>query len=729
MINLYIIDYYPSNIKTGLRTYINELCNSLKDREDILLHNIWVDSKKHSKIEVSEEKNGASNIYIPEDISLINKVTVRDQEIAEFLAARMNKQVNTIVHFHWINHTPFAWLLKQRTSCKILLTKHCIPYRELMLTNYRAFRKFNKQAIGKGDTDHLHPMLKREKLGYEQMDHIICVSKFAKDSLYNLLKIDPNKISVVYNGLDSDGNEVRNSNALQLKEKYGFARKEKIILVAGRICKSKGVFDLCQAFELLLEHNNSLNVRLVFAGQGDHTGLISHTKKHWARITITGGLDKKTLNDFYTMADIGLVPSYIEQCSYTAIEMMHNGLPVIVSNVDGLKEIVPEDCGLKTNLLLGRKNAKLDIHDLAMKLKLLLEQPKMAKEFGKNARKYALNNLTANRMIAETLSIYKGMLKVDISGTSDTRNSIEPEQSLVTVILPCFNGEAFLKECVSSILNQTYQRFELIIVDDASTDNSGSIIQSFPDPRIKYIRHEQNIGIAKSLNLATGMAKGKYIARIDADDCVDKGRLGKQVAYLEQNRDVALVGSVSFVMDRFSRLIDIFDYPELDKDIRVLLFFKAPFCRATTMVRAEVVKRIKYSTKYKYSEDYHFWFRVASKYKVGNLQEGLTACRIHGQNASMVHKKLQQSSTLELISDELDKLGIEHSPEELALHAAICFGHGTSYFNTSKRIEDLKAWISKVVIAYKTRCAYPVSPVKYATNYILSRWCGIQNIK
>jgi glycosyltransferase involved in cell wall biosynthesis len=137
---------------------------------------------------------------------------------------------------------------------------------------------------------------------------------------------------------------------------------------------------------------------------------------------------------------------------------------------------------------------------------------------------------------------------------------------LVTVLMPVYNGEEFLHEAIESILKQTYLNFELLIINDGSTDSSENIILSYPDTRIRYIKNESNIKLIATLNNGFALAQGKYIVRMDADDYSVKERLQKQVAFMEANPEVTLAGSwFETIGDEPSRVVkyesDVNFYP------------------------------------------------------------------------------------------------------------------------------------------------------------------------
>ena len=112
--------------------------------------------------------------------------------------------------------------------------------------------------------------------------------------------------------------------------------------------------------------------------------------------------------------------------------------------------------------------------------------------------------------------------------------------------MPVYNGERFLRSAISSVLAQTYDDWELIVVDDGSNDSTPDILMSYSDSRIKVLRHEQNRKVAACCNRAMSVASGRYIARLDADDACLPTRLAEQVSYMEANPDAALVGSAAY---------------------------------------------------------------------------------------------------------------------------------------------------------------------------------------
>lgn len=190
---------------------------------------------------------------------------------------------------------------------------------------------------------------------------------------------------------------------------------------------------------------------------------------------------------------------------------------------------------------------------------------------------------------------------------------MKPNKPLVSVVMPVYNGALYLKEAIDSILKQTFTDFEFIIVNDGSTDESEEIILSYRDLRIVYLKHE-NKGIGLSLQLGCQIAKGKYIARMDADDISEINRLMIQFNYLETNTDVVLVGSaVNYINEKGQVFGRSFPYTG-DEALKHILFTKgSAICHPSVMMRASAYFWTGGYADLEPLEDYYLWMRL-SKY-------------------------------------------------------------------------------------------------------------------
>ncbi len=193
----------------------------------------------------------------------------------------------------------------------------------------------------------------------------------------------------------------------------------------------------------------------------------------------------------------------------------------------------------------------------------------------------------------------------------------------------------YLKDAVRSILAQTYKNFEFIIVDDGSTDDSWKYLKGLKDKRIKLIKNEKNLGLASSLNKGLKIAKGAYIARMDADDVSLPERFKKQANFLNQHKDYVLIGSQVQWVDKNGRDISGFEVPQKDQEIKRKFLFRNQIHHATVMFKKSAIgKPEAYRTFLNGIEDYDLWFRIFKKGKVANLPERLVKRRIHKEALS-----------------------------------------------------------------------------------------------
>lgn len=724
MMNIYIVDYYTVIKRNGLNTYVTQLQEQLSKQPGINLNFVWTDSTVSKTIE-KKMVAGVTHYYLPGHIAAWNDPNRFDQKAADYLAQETAGKENIIFHFNWVNHCPFGHLLKQKINCITLLTKHCIPWRDMISNRYPTFLRLNTLMKGKGSPlSIISPVLMREKWFYESMDHIIAVTASGKQSLTKILRYPANKVSVIYNGISIPDLQKMQQKKAILRARYNIPANEKVILFAGAVTDKKGAFDLARTFDQLVSRYPGKSWRLIFAGAGDHSKLLEAIKTSWSKITLTGNLSRKQLYEFYGMSDIGIVPSYIEQCSYTAIEMMSAGLPVIVANVDGLKEMVPDGCGLKVKLNLADTSAGIDAKDLSRKILYLIENEDIASNYGQQAKVYAKNQFSVKRMIGQTIATYEKLIH-DKASENIRKVKILMPPPLVSVILPIYNGAAYIGECLDSILHQTWKNFEIIIVDDGSTDNSASIIEKYDDPRIRYTRNSQNKGIVYSLNKGLSQAQGKYIARIDSDDKMHSSRLEKQVQYLEAHPDISLVGSWHYLIDSNGKTIGLKEYPAEDPEIKALLPFMNPFSHPTTMMRRVILNSYQYSDEYKYCEDYELWIRINESHKTANIPDCLTFYRISSNNIREEYLKTQKQNTIELLSGTFDQWGIDHTVEELALHAAIGTSNARLYFIPQERSDALKTWVTKILERRQEQHDFPQNIIKAIGDFLIYDYCAV----
>ena len=234
-----------------------------------------------------------------------------------------------------------------------------------------------------------------------------------------------------------------------------------------------------------------------------------------------------------------------------------------------------------------------------------------------------------------------------------------PKPPLISVLMPVFNGERYLRQAIDSILAQTVTDFELIIIDDASTDNTSSMLHSYADRRIRLIRHGANLGIVGALNNGLGAANGEFIARMDADDISHPDRFAQQVAFMKKNPRIGLLGSWIRGFDDV-RWQYIERYPENHDEIRTWMMFENPFAHSAMMFRREVIEenQLRYPDNFRYVEDWALWSLLADKTEFANIQSVLVDYRINKMGTSQTGSEIQTRSKSKLMQQNFSKLNL-----------------------------------------------------------------------
>lgn len=205
----------------------------------------------------------------------------------------------------------------------------------------------------------------------------------------------------------------------------------------------------------------------------------------------------------------------------------------------------------------------------------------------------------------------------------------------ISVVMPAFNAEKTIESAISSVLSQTYCDFELIVVNDCSTDNTEKIINKFKekDERIVYIKNEQNSGVSYSRNNAIKYAKGEWIAFLDSDDIWITDKLEKQINLIEQNPDVVLVYTASSFITANGEPFLYILHAEEKTNYKTLLRKNLVSC-SSVMVKKTIVEEIKMPSD-KMSEDYYVWLKILKKYQYAyGIDEPLLVYRLSQNSKS-----------------------------------------------------------------------------------------------
>jgi len=217
----------------------------------------------------------------------------------------------------------------------------------------------------------------------------------------------------------------------------------------------------------------------------------------------------------------------------------------------------------------------------------------------------------------------------------------------VSIILPTYNGAKFISGAIKSVSAQSYKDWELLVIDDGSTDKTAEIVEelSKKDSRIKYFRNEKNLGIQKTLNKGLKLARGEYVARIDDDDrWVDVDKLKKQVEFLDKNPDYILVGMGVIVVNEDGDELFRFLNPQTDEDIRKKILSRNCFTHSSVMFRKEVAINLggySESEDVKHIEDYDLWLKFGRNGKMANLPMHAIHFIMRDKSISSKNKNIQ----------------------------------------------------------------------------------------
>lgn len=220
---------------------------------------------------------------------------------------------------------------------------------------------------------------------------------------------------------------------------------------------------------------------------------------------------------------------------------------------------------------------------------------------------------------------------------------MKKNQPLISIVMPVYNAGDFLEEAIKSLQNQTYQNWELIAVDNRSTDNSWEILQESArnDKRIKVFRNDENQGVAHTANLALTKIKGDFVARMDADDISLPWRLEKQIKFLQNHSDVVAVGGQCEVIDKYGEIIGEKRFPTDDLDIKKMMFYSIPLQQPTMMVNRKLLPNsfVWYEDNLDVAEEVELLFRLFQHGEIRNLPETILWYRVHDSNVSLQNPK------------------------------------------------------------------------------------------
>ena len=253
---------------------------------------------------------------------------------------------------------------------------------------------------------------------------------------------------------------------------------------------------------------------------------------------------------------------------------------------------------------------------------------------------------------------------------------MKPAQPLVSVLMAAHDAARFLHVAIQSILRQTVADLELVVVDDASGDRTAAILAEVADPRLVLLRNDERLGLAASLNRGLDAARGRYVARLDADDVALPDRLERQLARIRAEPAIAVVGSAALELDSRGRPGAFHSMPSSADAIRWHSLFGAPFLHPSVLVDREVLEKhgLRYDSEFLESEDYDLWARLLAYAEGDNLPEPLLLYRVHSGQASRARRDIQREFQLRVARREIARVAPDLTPEQTELAWAVGAG-------------------------------------------------------
>lgn len=302
---------------------------------------------------------------------------------------------------------------------------------------------------------------------------------------------------------------------------------------------------------------------------------------------------------------------------------------------------------------------------------------------------------------------------------TEDRVKTEP---IVSVVMVVRNAERFLAESIESVLRQTFRDFEFIIVDFGSTDSSRAIIANYSNKDNRVLLHEiPNCGLAEARNAGCSLARGKYIAVMDADDVCLPCRLELEVDFMERHSEIGVVGGATEWIDIAGRSLGVHDFPLDDPDIKSTLEVSFPFCHPTMLVRTEAFRQVNgYRAPFVFAQDYDLGLRISEQFPCANLRDLVLKYRIHPYQVSMRKQTQQtlcklaaQASAASRKNGSSDALNgvTEITPEVLSKLGV------TVARQQSNLVSDCRNWIRSMCAASE----YSVA-LEAATSILQSNW-------
>jgi glycosyltransferase len=393
MKNIYILDEYQSSTQNGIGTFLRELLKCFEG-ENVCL----IKFNSNEKMFNIKSVNGIREMHFPPFER--NWFLVNYKIIDKFLRLYIEDSPDNLF---MLNHSPCENLLKIIKASfhlsKITFTIHDFGWTASLLGDSEKLKAIilgeNNKKI-KNKYQRIINYFHEEQRMYETADKVVCLSDDTYRFLQEMYVVKKNKIALIPNGLSDTHVSFSPAKKRTLKAKMKINPNEKILLTVGRATQAKGIFRLLNAFAGVVKKYN--DCRLVIIGPMYDVSILKLSKSIAHKVSYTGLICKEELNRWYQVADIGIIPSFSEQCSYTGIEMMMHGLPIVASDGFGVRSMFSNNVNALIAEIGNRKKSKEFSENLTTAILELLFSEDLCKKIGQGARQMYESRYTTEKM-------------------------------------------------------------------------------------------------------------------------------------------------------------------------------------------------------------------------------------------------------------------------------------------------------------------------------------------
>jgi len=399
----------------GIGTYISELTAALLNLESINVFLVSYHNVNCNEFSVKLISDHYSEISIPSPKFHASQDNSFDKKYASavvrLLAGFIPHKGKVIFQINYLDDLAIASILKEKYKHPVVSLVHFAQWQQLFDGNRKKLSGLNIYQ----PSNNIEFTLSKEKNYYQVSDQIVSVTRYMKDFLIGDYEITPEKITVIPNGLDYTKFEfISKKERIILKQSLGLSKDDIVILFSGRIDPCKGIFYLLDSFVEACKHNR--NLKLVLLGQGSIVDCQKRLKAFYGKVIYPGFLPKDLLAAFYKVTDIGIVPSIYDHCPYTVLEMMANKIPLILSRINGLDELLNDSQCLFVNPVLSSEGEiSFNIQELSDAILVMAGDRTYRNKLVINSYDNLIRRFSAFRMAEQMNTLFQSLYENQIN--------------------------------------------------------------------------------------------------------------------------------------------------------------------------------------------------------------------------------------------------------------------------------------------------------------------------